>query len=136
RSPRQPIVTIIRPEPELPPSSHPSTPEPHDPPVRRRRGHAMTSVLPPIFTGRQNLDEWSRQVEAITLLNGMPPVDATNFARARLHPEIARAEAAAANHADRNTLQLLKDYLEQYMIQHDRFRLGALDQIRDKKYNK
>ena len=72
----------------------------------------MTSVLLLIFTEYQNLDEWSCQVEAITFLNSMPPADVTNFVHARLHSEIARAEAAVTNHADQNTLQLLKDYLE------------------------
>ena len=89
-------------------------------------------MIPAPFTGRQNIDEWMRQVGALTALNGLDDAQSIAFARQLLAPEIKTAETPNAAH--RHTLDDLKVFLEAYLVGDDRYRLGALDQIRDKKY--
>src|SRR3954463_57408 len=92
----------------------------------------MSTAMPGLFNGRQNLDEWMRKIEALTTLNGLTDGESIAFARTQLAPEIRRGEATNANL--RTSLAALQTYLQGYLRQNDRFCLGALDQIRDKKY--
>ena len=71
----------------------------------------MAYPLPPIFNGRQNLDEWIRQMQSVCILNGCPDDEALRLGRLRLKPEIFRAEQNVAEADDRRNLQDLKTYL-------------------------
>src|SRR4051812_2054948 len=88
--------------------------------------------MPALFNGLQNLDKWMCKIEALTILNRLTDREFITFARTQLALKIRHAEAGAFN--NRIDLAGLCAYFQGYLCQNDRFRLGALDQIQDKKY--
>ena len=93
----------------------------------------MSLPKPPMYNGRQNLEEWTRQVETMAALHDLDNPGTIRLARTLLSPEIRNAERTNAN--QRTTLAHLQTYLQTYIEGNDQIRLGALDQLRDKKYD-
>ena len=72
-------------------------------------------------------------MESLAALNDLDDAATVRFARMLLSAEIRRAETNGMDiRIDLNGLQL---YLQAYLEGDDRFRLGALDQLKEKQYN-
>jgi hypothetical protein len=88
---------------------------------------------PPMYNGRQNLDEWIRQVESRAALNDLDDAATVRYARTLLSPEIRRLHDGLAHPP--TDIGRMAEFLQEYLEGNDQIRLGALDQLKDKQYN-